>query len=103
MKSRIAELESAEQKARTTIDALKFDIAELQAREKEFYQKIDKLKDELVDAYKIRRSRSPSNSSSRDNEESASKRRKVSLSDLVDEQSRTRAVQEITDSNHVVS
>jgi chromosome segregation ATPase len=83
MKSRIAELESAEQKARTTIDALKFDITELQGRDKEFYHKIDKLKDELVEAYKTRSSRSPSRPE--DGEESPSKRRKVSLSELVEE------------------
>jgi len=90
MKSRVAELESSEQKARSTIDSLKSDLAEYQSRENELYRKIDKLKDELVDTYKVHHSRSPSSSSRGGDhpEESASKRRKVLVSDLVDEKSR---------------
>lgn len=85
MKSRVAELESSEYKARVTIDGLRADISEYQARENDLYRKIDKLQDELVDAYKTRHSRSPSNDS-RDHEgESSSKRRKVLVSELVDE------------------
>ena len=89
MKSRVAELESSEQKARSTIDSLKSELAEYQSRENELYRKIDKLKDELVDTYKIHHSRSPSSSSrgGENHEESPSKRRKVLVSDLVDEKS----------------
>ena len=89
MKSRVAELESSEQKARATIDSLKCDLAEYQSRENELYRKIDKLKDELVDTYKVRHSRSPSNSSrgGETTDDGAAKRRKVLVSDLVDEKS----------------
>lgn len=88
MKSRVAELEVAEQKARNQIETLKSDLSQYQSRENELYRKIDRLKDELVDSYKIRHSRSPSNASragGSDHEESAAKRRKVLVSDLVDE------------------
>jgi hypothetical protein len=86
MKSRVNELESAELKARATMDALRQEILEHQARENYLHRKIDKLQDDLVDAYKVRHSRSPSNSSPNgDGEGSAAKRRKVSLSELVDE------------------
>jgi hypothetical protein len=85
MKSRVSELESSEQKARSTIEGLKSDISQYQTRENDLYRKIDKLQDELVGAYKTRHSRSPSNSSrSGGDEESAAKRRKVSLSELVE-------------------
>jgi hypothetical protein len=90
MKSRVAELESSEYKSRSTIESLKSDLSRCQTHENELYRKIDRLKDELVDTYKVHHSRSPSNSSrSGENreEESASKRRKVDLSDLVDEKS----------------
>lgn len=88
MKSRVAELESSETKSRQTIDALKSEVSQYQSRENELYRKIDKLKDDLVDTYKTH-SRSPSNSSrTEDHEESAAKRRKVTLSDLVDEKSK---------------
>jgi hypothetical protein len=90
MKSRVSELESSEQKARSTIELLKNDIVQYQSRENELYRKIDKLQDELVDTYKVHHSRSPSNSSrgGESMEESASKRRKVLVSDLVDEKSK---------------
>jgi septal ring factor EnvC (AmiA/AmiB activator) len=92
MKSRVSELESSEQKARSTIENLKSDISGYQVRENELYRKIDKLQDELVGAYKTRHSRSPS-SSSRGDEESAAKRRKVSLSELVEEKNQQNAQQ----------
>jgi hypothetical protein len=85
MKSRVAELESSEQKARGTIDSLKAEISQFQSRENHLLRKIDKLQDELVNNYKVRHSRSPSHSShGGDPDESASKRRKVLVSDLVD-------------------
>jgi len=90
MKSRVAELESSEHKSRATIESLKSDLSQYQTRENELYRKIDKLKDELVDTYKVHHSRSPSNSSrggENHEEEFHSKRRKVDLSDLVDEKS----------------
>ena len=87
MKSRVAELESAEQKSRTIIDSYKSEISLYQSRENELYRKIASLQDELVDQIKIRHSRSPSNASSH-GEESSAKRRKVSLSELVDEKSK---------------
>ena len=93
MKSRVSELESSEQKARSTIEAFKSDISEYQARENDLYRKIDKLQDELVGAYKTRHSRSPS-SSSRGDEESAAKRRKVSLSELVEEKKQQQTAQQ---------
>ena len=95
MKSRVAELESSEHKARSTIESLKSGLADYQSRENELYRKIDKLKDELVDTYKVHHSRSPSSSSrgGENPEESASKRRKVLLSDLVDEKSQQTAEQ----------
>jgi predicted nucleic acid-binding Zn-ribbon protein len=86
MTTSVSQLEASEQKARSTIDALRFEISQYQSHENELYRKIDRLKDELVDTYKDRHSRSPSNSSrgtDRD-EESSSKRRKVLLSELVD-------------------
>jgi predicted nucleic acid-binding Zn-ribbon protein len=91
MKSRVAELESSEQKSRATIESLRSDLSQYQARENELYRKIDKLKDELVDTYKSYHSRSPSNSSrgSGEHEESPSKRRKVLVSDLVDEKTQS--------------
>ena len=90
MKSRVSELESSEIKARSIIDGLRHEISEYQVRENDLYRKIDKLQDDLVDAYKVRHSRSPSNSSRNgDLEESATKRRKVLLSDLVDEKTRS--------------
>src|SRR5579859_6000499 len=92
MKSRVSELESSEQKARSTIENLKSDISGYQVRENELYRKIDKLQDELVGAYKTRHSRSPS-SSSREDEASAAKRRKVSLSELVEEKNQRNAQQ----------
>jgi hypothetical protein len=92
MKSRVSELESSEQKARSTIDGFRSDISEYQARENDLYRKIDKLQDELVGAYKTRHSRSPS-SSSRGDEESAAKRRKVSLSELMEEKKQQTAQQ----------
>ena len=89
MKSRVSELVSSEHKARSTIESLKSEVSQYQTRENELYRKIDKLKDELVDTYKVHHSRSPSNSSRGGEipEESASKRRKVLVSDLVDEKS----------------
>ena len=89
MKSRVAELESSEHKARSTIDSLRLELSQYQSRENELYRKIDKLKDELVDTYKVHHSRSPSNSSrgGESHDESASKRRKVLVSELVDEKS----------------
>jgi cell division protein FtsB len=89
MKSRVSELESSEHKARSTIESLKSELSQYQTRENELHRKIDKLKDELVDTYKVHHSRSPSNSSRSGEipEESASKRRKVLVSDLVDEKS----------------
>jgi len=100
MKTRVSELESLEQKARATVESLRCEIAKYQARENELYRKIDRLKDELVDTYKARHSRSPSNSSresgERDMEESASKRRKVLVSELVD--TRTQSNQDHTES-----
>lgn len=87
MKSRVAELESSELKARATVDTLKSELVESQARENELYRKMDKLRDELSDANK-NHSRSPSNSSRRssrsDNDDPAAKRRKVVLSELVE-------------------
>ena len=88
MKSRVAELESSEQKSRSTIDTLRSEISMYQSRENELYRKIAGLQDELVDRIKISHSRSPSNASSHA-EESVSKRRKVSLSEIVDEKSKS--------------
>jgi hypothetical protein len=88
MKSRVAELESSEQRSRTITDSLKSDVSKYQLRENELLRKIDKLQDELVNRYKLRHSRSPSQSSHTDDlEESPSKRRRVLLSDIVDERS----------------
>ena len=90
MKSRVAELESSEHKSRSTIESFKSEVAQYQSRENELYRKIDKLKDELVHTYKVH-SRSPSNSSPPGDyeEQSSAKRRKVLLSDLVDEKSQS--------------
>lgn len=97
MKSRVSELESAELKARTTIETLRQEVLDHQARENDLLRKIDRLQDNLVDAYKVRHSRSPSNSSrNEDTEESAAKRRKVLVSDLVDEKVKTEESQPVS-------
>jgi len=97
MKTRVSELESAEQRARLQIENLRQEIAQYQSRENDLYRKIDRLKDELVDTYKINsHSRSPSNASRQDigdMEESAAKRRKVLLSEIVDEKGKLSSVQ----------
>ena len=90
MKSRVAELESSELRSRGTIESLKSDLSKFQSRENELLRKIDRLQDELVNKYKIGHSRSPSRSSYGDDvEESASKRRKVLLSDIVGEKAQS--------------
>jgi hypothetical protein len=78
MKSRVAELESSETKARIQVDNLKSELLESQARENELYRKMDKLRDELADAIK-RRSRT----STPGDDDTSAKRRKVSLSEIV--------------------
>jgi len=97
MKSRVSELELAEQRARMLTENLRQEIAQYQSRENDLYRKIDRLKDELVDTYKINsHSRSPSNASRHDigdMEESAAKRRKVLLSEIVDEKGQLSSVQ----------
>jgi hypothetical protein len=98
MKSRVSELEAAEQRARAQIENFRQEIAQYQSRENDLYRKIDRLKDELVDTYKINsHSRSPSNASRRNSdemEESAAKRRKVLLSEIVDEKGQVNSVQQ---------
>jgi len=75
MKSRVAELESSESKARVQVDTLKSDLLESQGRENELYRKLDRLRDELAETVK-RRATSP--------DEDSAKRRKVSLSEIVE-------------------
>jgi uncharacterized coiled-coil DUF342 family protein len=84
IKSRVAELESSEHKTRLTVDTLKSELLESQARENELYRKMEKLRDQLADATSNRHSRSPSSSSRDEMDDPAAKRRKVSLSEIVE-------------------
>jgi hypothetical protein len=103
MKSRVTELESSEFKARSTIDILRQEVLEHQTRENDLLRKIEKLQDNLVDAYKVRHSRSPSNSSRMDDiDESAAKRRKVDVSDLVEEKFKSEELQPLVNGNTAV-
>jgi uncharacterized coiled-coil DUF342 family protein len=96
MKTRVSQVESTADSLRAEADSLRAEVQQYQSRERQYqsrenelYRKIDHLKDELVDTFKERHSRSPSSSSrgsgDRDHEESSAKRRKVLVSELLDE------------------